>query len=621
MKILGRKPSKRPLDARVWAFARAHRRPLLWATLAWILVTAGLGLWGWWEVDPQAPWDDIYRTLQLFWLAANFPPPGDLPPQLEVARFLAAAALVLTVAAALLRLFGPEYRRWLVSRSAGHVIVCGLGDKGFEVTRALRDEGLSVVVLQLDAESDHLPAIRDLGALDLVADATEEDTLRAARLAKATHLLVLCNEDHRNTEIAETARRVLDESGGDESGGDVRRMPVVCKVLISDDAWWRQLDPLRITADNRTIDVEYFSLHRLAAERLLSQCPPAAGVATDGSELTRVAVIGQGAFARAVASHLAEIWTVGEKQGSRLELHLWGVAAATMREDLLDGIGGGATASTRVAVVPHKDAHPLDERVTSHAALCRVLGQVLDDLDPAGHVYVCLDSDHRGVAAALVLAELMGPDAVATTATVCLSQAGGMATLLAQAPAAPEGDSGPLEVFDIFETLRDPGLREGFYEALARSIHDAYRIKHPSRSASRPWDALSDPDRDQNRRQALRYGDYLRELGCGVTRRRALIDQTPEFTREEIDPVCRLEHTRWLKDKRADGWELGERKEGRKTNPFLMEWDELEGDEAKRTTREEILAIPRNLAAAGYHVYRLHAASPAGTEGESPEES
>ena len=213
-----------------------HRRGLWWtAAIVWIGGTVLLGFWGWCLTDPSGSFlDHVYNTLQLFWLQGSFDS-ASVSWQLEVARFAGAVILLSTVALAFFALFRTEVRRWRVRRLHGHTIVCGLGEKGFQAVRALRDAGERVVVILLDAESDRLPAARAVGARELIADATEEKTLIQAGIARASQLLVLCSEDKVNVAVAQAARRVVGEQGERQSREGRRRRPLACKVLITEN--------------------------------------------------------------------------------------------------------------------------------------------------------------------------------------------------------------------------------------------------------------------------------------------------------------------------------------------------------------------------------------------------
>lgn len=605
---------------------RAHRRGVWWLTVTtWLAVTIALGAWGWHLARPDASaLDVLYGTLQLFWLAAAFDTVY-MPWQLEAARFAGAVATLSALGLAFLALFRDEVRRWRVRRKRDHAIVCGLGEKGFQVARALRAAGENVVVVTRDTDSEHLPAARDLGVLEIVGDAADEKTLLAARLTRASHLFVLCGQDHVNIEIAEAARRVLDADRdaqkasapagvAAQSADGEQRAPVVCRVLLGDDAWWQRLDPLTLTRRRDAIDVQYFNFFDRAAGYMVEGRPPIITTEQDGTVLTRVAVVGDGQVARAVCTHLLATWSATQQPDARLELELWSGKAEELRDDLLADLTDSAAGSWPISIVAEPRAAALDDPGATHAALCKSVPKRRG----IGRVYVCLESDHRTAGVAMVLDEvLLASGAANTVVTACLLRAGILNSLLSR-----DGDmrdaSGHLEFFDMMKAMRDPRLlNDGFEEAIARSIHAHYRPANRGTPNDRPWDELSESIRDDNRDVAASYGRYLDVLCCGVTRRRALVPGALVFTDAEVDLIGRQEHMRWLQKKRADGWDLGPRNNELKLNPYMKEWDEMTDDE-KATTRRQMREIPEVMAEAGFYVFRsgTHAPLPADPEAE-----
>ena len=79
-----------------------------------------------------------------------------------------------------------------------------------------------------------------------------------------------------------------------------------------------------------------------------------------------------------------------------------------------------------------------------------------------------------------------------------------------------------------------------------------------------------------------------------------------ELTAEEIDLLARLEHRRWLIERRLLGWRYGSKhSESKRINPLLVEWEKLpEVDKQQR--RKETADLPDLLAGAGYVLRRVH---------------
>lgn len=88
---------------------------------------------------------------------------------------------------------------------ANHVIVCGYGDVGKEVTADLRNRGVEFVVIE-----DQQALVRDMmadGIPSVIGDPTKESVLEKANLARAIGLIAV-EDDSENAFIALTASRL-----------------------------------------------------------------------------------------------------------------------------------------------------------------------------------------------------------------------------------------------------------------------------------------------------------------------------------------------------------------------------------------------------------------------------
>jgi hypothetical protein len=144
---------------------------------------------------------------------------------------------------------------------------------------------------------------------------------------------------------------------------------------------------------------------------------------------------------------------------------------------------------------------------------------------------------------------------------------------------------------------------------LARAIHERYLAERTlegvatgAAPAMVPWDALDDDLKRANLDQA---SDILAK----VDRVGAVVCTGPDpagfaFTEEEVERLARLEHIRWIRQRRANGWVYGPvRDDELRHHPDLIPWLKL-SDEARDKDREVVRDVPRLLAAAGLHAKR-----------------
>jgi hypothetical protein len=126
-------------------------------------------------------------------------------------------------------------------------------------------------------------------------------------------------------------------------------------------------------------------------------------------------------------------------------------------------------------------------------------------------------------------------------------------------------------------------------------------------SANCPWSDLSPGDREQNRQLAEKYDEYLSMTPPGKPTRYRRVFMPDQFgpaavaiSGTEFDALAEVEHSRWLAEKRKQGFTFGDDR-NRKQNPFLKEWAELT-DPQKSFAREFVRGIPRILALADYTI-------------------
>lgn len=144
-------------------------------------------------------------------------------------------------------------------------------------------------------------------------------------------------------------------------------------------------------------------------------------------------------------------------------------------------------------------------------------------------------------------------------------------------------------------------------ETLAQLLHDEYvrgRVAAGEEMPSaRPWDALSEEERDRNRVHADEMAVKLRRIGFRILPLAGL-DSAPESLDEvEVGRLAEDTHRRWTLDRLGHGWKLGSREDRARTHPSLVPWSELP-EEERQKDRELVRVIPRVLAEVGYGIVR-----------------
>jgi rhodanese-related sulfurtransferase len=523
--------------------------------------------------------DLLYLSLQLFTLESGSVPQAGVPWQLEVARLAAplasATALVATLAAA----FHQQIQDWRLRRERDHVVVCGLGTRGARLATELLEAGYGVVGIEADGQNQTLVGVRRRGAAVIVGDARDPDTLRRARLGRASHLVCLTSTDDTNAEVALQAASLVTARQGPALNCLAHiRDPDLCVLMRSEELASTHRGGSRL---------DFFNVDEQGARIMLrdpSPFPP--GGSTEAAP--SVLVLGSNRLGQYLVAELARQWR-GHPAAHERPIHIAVVdpnAAEVLdrlrrRYPLLD------EAAQLLPVVAELD--PLDTGALTPCA--------------ASIAYVCMDEDSGTVQAALRVQHLLtDPDA---NVVVGLVHATGMVRALDR----PD-HSGRIRAINVLDETMRPGLLlGGTYELLARAIHDEYleNQRHCDTTTDMnasmvPWQQLPSSLKESNRDQAAHIGTKLAAIGWGIAPLTNWdADKQVVFTDAQVEMLSEMEHQRWVEQRGADGWTSGPKDIDAKKSPYLGSWDSL-SQEVKELDRQAVRGIPILLARAGYQI-------------------
>ncbi|MDR3488414.1 MAG: potassium channel protein [Bradyrhizobium sp.] len=118
--------------------------------------------------------------------------------------FLTGALVQLITASQLQQLFGYRRMQKDIDRLTDHVIICGYGRIGQMLARELQAGKCDFVIIERG--DGRMSAARELGFLSVQGDATDEDVLRLAGVARARALATVLPDDAANVFITLSAR-------------------------------------------------------------------------------------------------------------------------------------------------------------------------------------------------------------------------------------------------------------------------------------------------------------------------------------------------------------------------------------------------------------------------------
>jgi hypothetical protein len=565
---------------------RAFQRVPIWVRW-WTLGLTGvvafvLGVVGFNEYlpDPHSAGDVVYRTIKLFFLSG--PEEGNLPISLEIARFLAPLVSSYAAISALAILFRDRLQQMRIPLMRGHVVVCGLGYVGSAFVEHLKAENVKVVVIELDESNPLVKSWRRGHVPVVVGDALDERTLMSAKILKASHLLAVCADDAVNTEIIATARQV-----------SVRRRSgrLRCLARVGDPDLCSLLRVQESGVEERSSSLDFFNLEEVSARHFLDRYGP-----FDASEEPHIVVSDLGPVGEWLVRHAARSWYERSNE-------------ARLRVTVLDD-----AAEERVASLV--DRHPSIAKVCTFATsglstrdLTELRARIVGgQLPPVTRAYVSdFRRDEQALETALSLRHHFG---ATMPIALSLARSHGVARLF-----AADAEHG-IDVFPVLdETCTVELVEGGSFEGVAQAIHEYYLAmlglgpegdESPGGDAAqRPWSLLGKDFKDANREQARHIPVKARAVGCAIAPLHDWDAAEFAFTAGEVEQLASLEHDRWMDVKRAQGWELGPRRDNaKKITNLLVPFEDLPKQEADKD-REFVRAVPALLASVGLQLVRV----------------
>lgn len=180
-----------------------------------------------------------------------------------------------------------------------------------------------------------------------------------------------------------------------------------------------------------------------------------------------------------------------------------------------------------------------------------------------------------------------------------------------------------VDVQDFMRKLSFEQVMGDMVEQYAYTAHEKYRQKHLDDAKARGvtpkelmlirsepemanWTDLDEFFKEGHRSQIRYLGERLESFNMSIGLRPVLpgaADTITELYGPILEQLAVLEHERWMKDKRADGWSCGKRDSELKRHPDMMPYEEL--DEAtKEFIRISVRDVPDYLKEIGYELYR-----------------
>ena len=577
----------------------------LWADYSWfIIILLGtislvLGYIGFWKngqaiEEGRTFLDNLYLTLGLISLNSGAVPPP-ISWELQVARFLVPAVTAYTAFLAFTTIFIQQTDRVRLWFLRDHVVICGLGKKGYRLTTQFLHLGNPVVVIEKDEGNEWIENARSAGAVIIHGDAGDPELLAKVKLNQAQCLISVVGDDGKNAEVAVLAEEI---SQSRSSGS------LTCIIHIFDAQLWSLLREKELQAHSSArFRLELFNIFDRGAHLMVQGNPPWEELSA--GQAPRVLVIGLGKMGQRVIVEAARGWQLID-QDFQEPIHFSVIDLDA--ENKLTGLINQHPRLEKLGTF-----HPCNMDISS-GDFERVGESFLEgstcQLDI---VYVCLDDETFSLQTGLRLNHQLRKYQIPIV--LRMVESGGLALLIGNGKER-KGSFGSLRIFDLLDqTCTAELLQKGTHEVLARNLHAVYlegvkqnAVESPEDEALVPWEELPDYLKEKNRQLADRIPAYLTQTGYRIAPLQDWDAENFQFREAEVGidnevvRMAKMEHESWYRGKEAEGWRYGQEKNPtRKTNPSLLPWDKLPAEEQEKN-KKFIRDLPRLLARAGFQI-------------------
>jgi len=482
--------------------------------------------------------------------------------------------------------FRDKIREMPLAFCRNHVVICGVHKTTEVLVEQFRDQKIKTVVIGAGEDSPEGENIRRSSTVMLSGDPKNPAVLSLARVNKARALLALTGSDGLNAEIVLSAMKILETRKGE---------PLECILQISNPSLWKIIrEQVLSPAKNPVVRIDFYNGPSLGARDLLaSYFTP--HVRTSLKHAPLLVVVGAGSLGENIIAGASRAWYESGLQPAPLEVILVDLNAEEIKKRLY-------LTYPRLRDAADIHAVPFDVRSAEFqsGSYLKTSGSY-----PFVLAFVCLNDDTAGLTAALAISHhLVGLNA---RILVRMDHNPGLATLVEEM--SPE--TIPIIPFNSLSFAARPDVvLGGIREILGRAIHDQYLLTKSlhepvqNGSAMVPWDDLPERLRESNRLQAEDIIHKLRAIGCDILPITDWKSTAFSFTPDEIEYLAEMEHLRWMKAMRAQGFSFGAIKdEKEKTHPLMVPYNDLPETE-KEKDRDAVRMIPRYLGMIDFQVYR-----------------
>lgn len=520
-----------------------------------------LGLWGQYEVSADNLTErfnhSFYKIFVLFTFGGEWTLDiSSLPWQIEVTRFLAPAATVMTILIVFVGKARVAIINYMVKYKKDHVVVGGLGRRAWQFVQTC-DNPHKVVAVEVNPDSPFVERARQRGISVIIGDALDPEIYRKINLLRAKDLVAFTGNDGTNVELALKAREFVRKTHPPNTHLRIHLHTDEPKLA------YRLEDYPKFYDEYSLAEISFFSVYDLSARMLFQSYPPDLYADVFGQRQVHIAIYSFEKMAQHILLEAARMCHFSNSSRTRFTIFDKD-AMAKQRQFINEYPHVRDICEFEFVTLQVNGLHDIND-------LSTVLLQSI-----TYHV-ICDDSDEDSLKVALILrSALLNRKGCNAPIMVRMQKSSGLAQLLESRTGGPENPDGLYPFGMLDQVLGVDNIIDEGLDKLAKIIHRIY--EDPSdvvdqisrRSVQQDWNNLFERDRKQNRLQADHLKVKLRAICCHAGEK-----SSPGFTfsEQEAELLAVMDFERWFASKKNDGWVYGpEKVEDAKINPNMVPW-------------------------------------------------
>ncbi len=515
---------------------------------------------------------------------------------LETARWTAPFSLAYATVRTILIVVEEEVIGYKLRSLNRHVVICGLGSKGFRLAKELMGE--KVVIIESNPTNEFISICKDMGMIVLVGNATNKHILDKVGTGKAKYIFAVTDKDDINIAIAIRAyelksecfktvpeKRMLFTGSKDKMEQSLSKM-LRCYVHIGNlklQSLFKQHYLFKIHDDNfESIIFNIFNI--CATETIFNFIQKNYHLTTSvyRSQL-HILIVGFGFMGESLLVEAAKMCHFSN--GKKLKV------------TILDKKAKKREAQFRLEFLHHEKLDdlidvqfiPYDAKAINNWEILSIQGEI-----PFNAVYICAGDEASRIFVSLNLNKLLSMVPI----RVFLPEKSGFTPLFGTGHIFAKTQN--IEVYNMAEKayVVEKIIREGL-EDLARIIHEEYFERESKKSGSdeenifshKNWLSLPEEDKELNMAAALQIPIKLGIIGYDILSLHNISQF--QFTDNDVEILSKISHKQWMAERLLSGWTHGNLRDSEeKKHPDLVNWESL-SEQSKEKQREFVRSIPK----------------------------